>query len=176
MQRRLPRVASNGGTSIAMDRFVSTYTTRLDAKGRVSVPAPYRTILAKDGFEGAYFLPAIDTPTIDCGGQMLMNEIYRLIDGYPAMSVERDDTFTALLGPAEQLKFDPEGRVMLSETLKAHAQIKDALTFVGLGYKFQIWEPERFRAHLDEAKTRVRELRRRLGNPDVASRTTGARE
>ncbi|OYY81082.1 MAG: division/cell wall cluster transcriptional repressor MraZ, partial [Rhizobiales bacterium 35-66-30] len=29
-----------------MDRFVSTYTMRLDAKGRVSIPAPYRAVLA----------------------------------------------------------------------------------------------------------------------------------
>ena len=35
-----------------MDRFVSSFTNRLDAKGRVSIPAPFRQALAKDGFEG----------------------------------------------------------------------------------------------------------------------------
>ena len=176
MQRALPRVASNGGTAIAMDRFVSTYTMRLDAKGRVSVPAPYRTILAKDGFEGAYCLPSIESNAIDGGGKMLMEEIDRLIENLPLYSDGRDEMKTALFGSAELLRLDPEGRVTLSETLKNHAGIADAAVFVGLGPKFQIWEPERFRAHLDEAKTRVRELRRRLGNLDVASRTTGARE
>ena len=159
-----------------MDRFVSTYTMRLDAKGRVSVPAPYRTILAKDGFEGAYCLPAIDSSAIDGGGKMLIEEIDRLIESLPLYSEGRDEMSTALFGSAELLRRDPEGRVTLSETLKNHAHIQDAVVFVGLGPKFQIWEPERFRAHLDEAKTRVRDLRRRLGSPDVASRTTGARE
>ncbi|HZW46218.1 MAG TPA: division/cell wall cluster transcriptional repressor MraZ, partial [Microvirga sp.] len=35
--------------------------------------------------------------------------------------------------------------------------------FVGLGHKFQIWEPERFRAHLEEARTKVRDLKKSLG-------------
>ena len=43
-----------------MDRFVSSYTMRLDAKGRVSIPAPYRTVLTRDGFDGAYLHPALD--------------------------------------------------------------------------------------------------------------------
>ena len=33
-----------------MDRFVSHYTLRLDAKGRVSVPAPFRAVLKSSGF------------------------------------------------------------------------------------------------------------------------------
>ncbi len=35
-----------------MDQFVSTFTNKIDAKGRVSVPVSFRTVLAKDGFEG----------------------------------------------------------------------------------------------------------------------------
>ena len=42
----------------------------------------------------------------------------------------------------------------------------DTVTFVGLGHKFQIWEPERFRAHLEEARTKVRDLKKTLGSPD----------
>ena len=45
-----------------MDRFVSNYTLRLDAKGRVSVPAPFRAVLARDGFEGIYCYPTLGRP------------------------------------------------------------------------------------------------------------------
>ena len=62
----------------------------------------------------------------------------------------------SLYGTSETLKIDREGRVTLTETLKAHAGITDAVTFVGLGHKFQIWEPSRFRAELAEATERVR--------------------
>jgi MraZ protein len=159
-----------------MDRFVSSYTMRLDAKGRVSVPAPYRTVLTKDGFDGAFCIPALDTTAIDAGGRMLVEEIDRLIESLPLYSIERDEMSTALYGSSETLKLDTEGRVILTETLKSHASIKDAVTFVGLGHKFQIWEPDRFRTHLGEAKTRMREFRKRLGHPDAPVRVTGARE
>ena len=42
-----------------MDRFVSNYTLRLDAKGRVSIPAPFRGVLVRDGFEGLYCYPTL---------------------------------------------------------------------------------------------------------------------
>jgi MraZ protein len=62
------------------------------------------------------------------------------------------------------LKLDSEGRIVLTETLKTHAQVADAVTCVGLGHKFQIWEPERFRAHLAEATGKVRALKKSLGS------------
>ena len=75
-------------------------------------------------------------------------------------SDERDQLSTALFGTSEILKVDTEGRVSLTESVKLHAGVTDAVTFVGLGHKFQIWEPERFRAHLEGARARVRDLKR----------------
>ena len=125
-----------------MDRFVSNYTLRLDAKGRVSIPAQFRAVLARDGFEGLYCYPSLDQPAVDAGGNALLAEIKNLIDSFPAYSDERDELQLALYGTSETLKIDAEGRVMLTETLKSHAGITDAVSFVGLGHKFQIWEPE----------------------------------
>jgi MraZ protein len=146
-----------------MDRFVSNFTSRLDAKGRVSIPAPFRTVLAKDGFEGLYVHPALDAPALDAGGNRLLNEIETFLASLPPYSDERDQLSTALFGTSEILKVDPEGRVILTEAVKAHAGVANQVTFVGLGDKFQIWEPERFRAHLEQARTKVRDLKRSLG-------------
>jgi MraZ protein len=74
------------------------------------------------------------------------------------------------------LKLDGEGRVMLTEPLKAHAGIVDAVTFAGLGHKFQIWEPDRFRAQLAEATEKVRALKQQLGSRRAAEGPPGARE
>lgn len=164
-----------------MDRFVSNFTNRLDAKGRVSIPASFRAVLARDGFEGVYVHPALDAPALDAGGNTLLGEIDAFLSTLPAYSDERDQLSTALFGTSEILKVDPEGRVGVTESVRAHAGLTDAVTFVGLGHKFQLWHPDRFRAHLEEARERVRELTRSLGrNPDAraATRTAppGARE
>ena len=159
-----------------MDRFVSHFTLRLDAKGRISIPAPFRAVLARDGFEGLYCYPALDRPALDAGGNALLAEIDTLIGRFSPYSDEREQFSTALFGTSEVLKIDSEGRVVLTEPLKVHAGIADEAAFAGLGHKFQIWEPGRFRAELAEATEKVRALKRRLGSRVAAEDPHGARE
>ena len=158
-----------------MDLFVSNYTLRLDAKGRVSIPAPYRAVLARDGFEGLYCSPTLDRPALDAGGNALLAEIEALIGDFSPYSEERERFSLSLYGTSETLKIDGEGRVILSDALKSHAGIGEGVSFVGLGHKFQIWEPERFRAQLAEATEKVRALRKQLGSRRAADDPHGAR-
>jgi MraZ protein len=159
-----------------MDRFVSHYTLRLDAKGRVSIPAPFRAVLARDGFEGLYCYPTLDRPALDAGGNALLGEIETLIARFAPYSEEREQFAAALYGTSEVLKIDGEGRASLTEPLKSHAAIRDEVTFVGVGHKFQIWEPGRFRAELAEATEKVRALKKQLGSRVTAEGPHGARE
>jgi MraZ protein len=162
-----------------MDRFVSHYMLRLDAKGRVSVPASFRAVLARDGFDGLYCYPALDQPALDAGGNALLAEIEALIGSFAPYSDQRQHFALSLYGTSETLKIDGEGRVVLTDSLKTHAGITEAVTFVGLGHKFQIWAPDRFGAELAEATEKVRAFKRELGNRVAASASgnpLGARE
>jgi len=152
-----------------VDRFVSHYTNRLDAKGRISLPAAFRAVLAQDGFEGLCLHPSLDQQALDCGGNGLLKEIDGYLERFAPCSEEWDLFSTAFLGTSEILKVDPEGRILLTESLKAFAGVTGEVTFVGQGYKFQIWEPSRFREHLSEARRRVRDLRRELPRPEIFS-------
>ena len=164
-----------------MDRFVSHFTNRLDAKGRVSIPAPFRAVLARDGFEGLYVYPSLYSEALDCGGHALLSEIDALLAPLSPYSEERDAYAATLYGESEVLKVDGEGRVILTETTKARVSVTTEVTFVGQGHKFQIWEPSRFRAHLEEARNRVRTLRRQLSSgpattPAASPQPPGARD
>jgi MraZ protein len=159
-----------------MDRFVSHYLLRLDAKGRISIPAPFRVVLSHDGFDGLFCAPALDRPAIDVGGKALLSEIEQLIASFPPYSEEREQFSTALYGTSETLKMDAEGRVTLTEALKDHAGIMEAASFVGLGHKFQIWAPDRLGKQLSEATGAVRKMRKRLSAQGMAAEPRGARE
>jgi MraZ protein len=145
-----------------MDAFVSTFTNRLDAKGRVSIPLSFRGVLGVDGFNGLYCCPTLDHLAVDAGGNALWEHIRRMLANFEPMSEDHEFLSTTLIGDSEVLRLDQDGRVMLTDTIKRHAGIADAVTFVGQGYKFQIWEPERFLAFREEAKVRSRELRKQL--------------
>jgi MraZ protein len=159
-----------------MDRFVSNITLRLDSKGRVSIPASFRSVLARDGFDGLYCYPALGSPAIDAGGNALMSEIEAVMARYAPFSEEREQFAIALYGTSETLKIDGEGRVSLSEALKRHAGITEAVAFVGLGHKFQLWEPGRFQNELAEATQKVRALKAELSSQAAARNALGARE
>jgi MraZ protein len=105
-----------------------------------------------------------------------MAEIEALIGRFAPFSEQREQFALALYGTSETLKIDGEGRVMLSGGLKRHAGITEAVTFVGLGHKFQIWEPGRFQNELAEATDKVRALKAQLGSQSAARNALGARE
>jgi MraZ protein len=151
-----------------LDGFFSNFTGRLDSKGRVSIPASFRTVLARDGFDGLYIHRSLREEALDCGGHALLKQIQGLLGALSPYSEKHDLFSTALLGTSEILKIDSEGRINLSESAKAFAGITTEVTFVGHGFKFQIWEPGRFRVHLAEARSLVREEAKRLDSRHVA--------
>jgi MraZ protein len=152
-----------------LDLFLSSFVNKLDAKGRVSIPATFRGVLNRDGFEGLYVTPSLEADAMDCGGHALLREIDVLLAPFSSGSHDWGAFAATLYGQSEILKLDGEGRIVVSDAIRAHAGITSAVTFVGLGHKFQLWEPERFRAYLAEAKDRVREARKLLGSHGTAA-------
>jgi MraZ protein len=150
-----------------MSGFVSRFTNRIDRKGRVSVPAAFRQVLARERFEGLYCYPSLDMQAVDAGGQGLLTEIERHLARFEPFTEEHDYLSTAFYGLSERLTLDAEGRIGLTPTLIDFAGIGDEVTFVGQGYKFQIWEPSRYREHEAEARRRAQALRR--GRPAEAA-------
>lgn len=146
-----------------MDRFVSNFQNKIDVKGRVSVPADFRSTLAREG-EGSVFLyPALDKQAVDAGGQAMLDTIARLLDGAGPFSDEMDTLSTAIFGDSVRLNIDNDGRILLPDPLRDHAHIKDSVIFVGLGRKFQLWEPARFEEQRAKARSRVRDYMESFG-------------
>jgi MraZ protein len=153
-----------------MDRFVSTFTNKIDTKGRVSVPAPFRAVLERDGYMqggsaggGIYCYPSLDAPALDAGGKSLAEKIDGLLAGLPDYSDERDELSVALYGDVQVLGLDGDGRIVLPESLREHAGLAGSVTFVGLGEKFQMWEPGRFEERRRRAREKVQEHRKLFG-------------
>jgi MraZ protein len=152
-----------------VDRFVSHCINRFDAKGRISLPAAFRAVLAKEGSDALHVCPSLDAQALDCGGERMARQIDALLATAPLYSPQRDALATALFGACEIVRADSEGRIMLSEAMRGFAGLTDAAAFVGQGDKFQIWAPAAFVAHLDAARARLRLLRRETGAEAAAS-------
>jgi MraZ protein len=137
--------------------FLSTYINKVDRKGRISVPAPFRSAIADQPFPGVILFPAINTRALEGSGIDRMEELTRRLEALPEFSQERDD-LSAIFADVQQLPFDSEGRIMLSPEFCEHAGIvlEGGAAFVGSGKTFQIWEPARFERHQQERRARAR--------------------
>ena len=152
-----------------MSQFLGTHQTRLDAKGRSSVPAPFRTAL-RAGAEG--------------GGKLILRPSHKhpCIEGWPAadfyalakpmsaldlFSEDADDLQLALYAEATAVEADKDGRIIIPDSLVTHAGLNDTAAFMGLGTMFQIWEPgaaaRRTAAALERARSRNLTLPGRAG-------------
>lgn len=145
--------------------FTSTYTNKVDKKGRVSVPPPFRALASSQGFNGIFVYPSLDFPAIDGAGAAYFERLAAAVDELPPFSEEREAFSTAIFGASHQLSFDGEGRISLPEDLMVHAGITEQLVFVGLGQQFRIWEPAAFAEMNAKAARITRENRGRLAWP-----------
>lgn len=152
-----------------MSSFISTYVNKVDRKGRVSVPAPFRAVLSAQQFQGIIAFPSFTEPAVEAFGRDALEEMSRerfsrsLAEGQferALIGSGPDDVVETILGLASELPFDGEGRIMLPQSLARFAGIDGQAAFVGRGNRFQIWAPERLEEHQQKA---VAALRARFG-------------
>ena len=124
--------------------FLSSFENKLDKKGRVSVPATFRSHLTSMGYNGFISYPSFNHSALEACSQDRIEKLSSTIDSLNPFEEKRDYFATSVLSESESHQFDTEGRVSISEKLLNHAKIKNNVLFVGLGRTFQIWEPTNF--------------------------------
>lgn len=135
--------------------FLSTFENKIDGKGRVSVPAPFRAALEKEKSTGLILYPSFKHPCLEGCGDERIEQIAESIDALDAFSEEAENLQT-ILADSVRLTIDGDGRVMLPKQLIDFAAFDGLAMFVGLGKGFQVWEPKAFTAHREAARERAR--------------------
>lgn len=140
-----------------MTQFLGTHQNRLDAKGRVSVPAAFRTALrGTDGTASLVLRPSHKHPCIEAWPTRAFEALAAPVDRLDTFSDEQDDLVTSLYADAFPVEADKEGRIVLTDALKGHAGLQDTVVFMGMGRIFTIWEPAAAEQRRAEARDRAR--------------------
>lgn len=153
-----PHDISRIGGRVAL--FLSTFTNKIDKKGRVSIPAPFRTVLSCQSFQGIVLFRSVSRPVLDgCGLDRLTRLSEQLETGEFIPSANHDYT-SMMFAEAQMLSFDAEGRVSIPEDLLHHASISEQITFVGRGPTFELWSPAAFAADHDQRRQKLTQHQR----------------
>jgi MraZ protein len=160
-----------------MSLFLGSHNNKVDRKGRVSVPAPFRKHLANEPNNGIVVIPSFADPDETDAPPYLeamgYSQLHAMQEGiaatYGIYSPEYESFSQLTFGLASELAFDTEGRIVLPSGLLEHTGITDAAVFWGLGAKFLILTPE------NHQKKLAATLRRTGGRkPDVMVRPAGS--
>lgn len=130
--------------------FSSNVKNKIDAKGRVSIPAPFRKVFYREDDPTVILIPAMrDQPALD---GMSMSQFERMVESLEQMAPLDEVTYalqTRLIAEARQLQIDDTGRIVLTQDLRDAAGLSgDTALFAGLGRTFQIWSPEVYEERL----------------------------
>lgn len=142
-----------------MRLFLSTFVNKVDRKGRVSVPATFRTALSDQPFQGVVAYRSFTAGCIEGCGMDFMERLSDSTQQFAAFSPEQEDLSSLIFADARQLGWDTEGRILLPEDLIGHAGITETAAFVGKGQTFQIWEPVAYKAVEAEIRARAAQAR-----------------
>ena len=144
------RDSKKGSVTVAR-RFRGEYTFKVDAKGRVSIPALFRRVLESGdanwtdglrpelvivyGDESREFLEVYTMAAIEA----LDDKIARLPRSPLKRRLER-----MISGQSHQTEVDPDGRLVLPLKLRQKIGLDKEAFFIASGDTFQIWKPETF--------------------------------
>ena len=147
-----------------MNRFLSNAVNRIDAKGRVSVPAHFRTVVQQRGYSELYAIRQLDVPALDVGGLDLLDRYEERMKLEDPFLQAADDMSFFVHGDGAFLKLDQDGRITVTDFIREHTGISSEVAFVGRGNFFQMWEPGKLGAYGAEVRARLSRLRR--GEPE----------
>ncbi|MBO6505558.1 MAG: hypothetical protein JJ850_08420 [Kordiimonadaceae bacterium] len=131
-----------------MALFLSTFENKVDKKGRVSVPASFRTAVASSHFQGIAVYRHLSLPCVEGADISFLEQLSdQLYEDFGPFDTDQLSVATSILAESSQLAFDSEGRILLPAAMREFMGIDGFATFVGLGRKFQIWAPDAFAEH-----------------------------
>lgn len=128
--------------------FLSTHVNGVDKKGRVSIPASFRSALARaDGPSTVFVWPSMNQAALEGADAKYMETLSESLEDPDMDDEERELIETFVFGKAVELTLDPEGRVVLPKHLAEFAGITDQAAFIGRRKNFQVWEPDALATH-----------------------------
>ena len=137
-----------------MDLFVSKFLNKLDKKGRISLPSLFRNALPKNNKDEVILFKSLKYNAIEGCNSNRINEIASRINKLDIFSDDQDDFATSIFSEIVPTNIDKEGRILISDELKSHANISSEAVFIGQGHFFQIWEKKA--AHKRQRESRIR--------------------
>lgn len=126
--------------------FLGEYQHTLDAKGRVSLPAKFRTettdrLVVSKGLDGCLWVFPADRYE-EFASNLLSKDDFKKT----SRKVQR-----YFMAGAAEVEIDSAGRISVPSVLREFAGLEKELAVIGAGHRIEIWNAEQWAAYNSEA-------------------------
>ncbi len=138
--------------------LLGTYTVAFSSKHRVAVPSQFRKYLGENfilakWYEGCLVLVSHD----------FWKALWQRLTGGEAIIVSQiRDTERFIMASAYEMELDDQGRIVIPEKLVLYAGLGNAVSFLGIGDRVEIWDEakwsEKEKLLIKEAPKLINEL------------------
>ncbi len=139
---------------MARGRFHHT----MDAKGRVSIPAGFRTELQADGDAPPVLAALVDCRALGLYSNAHWLEVEAALARMSNMKPEVQAVRRMLVSGAEECGLDGQGRILIPPHLREHGGLEREITIAGVGSRIEIWDKARFDGEMERLRNQAHEI------------------
>jgi len=121
--------------------FLGEYENTIDAKGRLAVPARFRTQMAR----GAVISKGMGTCLSVYTFELWEQKSNELVSGM--LTEELRDFERRIYPSANEIELDAQGRMVIPAKLRVYAKLENEVTVAGVRDHFEIWDRATWQAY-----------------------------
>jgi len=125
------------------------YTARIDSKGRLTVPTPFRRYIEEKHGAGVY-VTSLSGECVRIYPLAEWESIEQRLALLPSMDPARRKFLDRTNYYGQQSEFDKQGRVLIHPLLRRSASIIGDVAVLGYLTYLEVWELERFQQRLED--------------------------
>lgn len=142
--------------------FSGTFINSIDPKGRLSIPAKLRSLLA-DTYGDELLVVTRRKDALVAYPASEWAKTKARVDAMPNGN-EKDLIYRSRISPAVECTFDRQGRIALPASLRTIAKFEKEIVIVAMAGKIEMWSQNLFDEQLEAAEQQLDTMKAELGN------------
>ncbi len=131
-----------------VDRILTgTYERILDEKLRIAIPKPLRKQFSQEELHSLFVAPGTEQ-SLSLYSPAAFHGLADRLSQQATNRIETRNYFRLLYSQADEVPFDAQGRIRITERLAAHAGLKHEIVLLGVQDHAEIWDKTKWEAFL----------------------------
>jgi MraZ protein len=153
-------VGKSGGKWEKILMFLGAYQVRIDAKGRINIPAKHREILHTT-YGSDLVLTSFDH-CIDVYPRSEWTLLTQQLQKLPSLKRDVRMFMRTLFAATHECPLDNQGRILIPPPLRERAGLRSEVMVLGVNNRLEIWDKERWEGYYRSGQEQIEEIADRL--------------